>query len=286
MSEKPISPLRQRMIEDMTVRNFVREDATRLYPRTSRPSRASSAARRTRRRPRTCAASSCIRPRPACSRRRINSAVVGAALLLHCHARPAEIARHLTLVHEPRKLPRVLSARGGGAAAGGRAGPGLKYKAALSVAYGAGLRVVRGGRAEGLRHRLQAHADPGRAGQGPQGSLCHALAAAARTAARLVAHCRPQGWLFPGRDPLLPMTTRQLNRACHMAADMAGIEHLGHAAHAAAQLRHASAGAEHRRSRDPSVARTCQARHDRALHAGRHQHHPRRSRARSIGSRR
>jgi integrase/recombinase XerD len=23
---------------------------------------------------------------------------------------------------------------------------------------------------------------------------------------------RPQGWLFPGRDPALPMTTRQLNR--------------------------------------------------------------------------
>jgi len=26
--------------------------------------------------------------------------------------------------------------------------------------------------------------------------------------------CRSQGWLFPGRDPLLPVTTRQLNRAC------------------------------------------------------------------------
>jgi hypothetical protein len=32
MSEKPISPLRQRMIEDMTVRNFQREDPQRLYP--------------------------------------------------------------------------------------------------------------------------------------------------------------------------------------------------------------------------------------------------------------
>ena len=34
---------------------------------------------------------------------------------------------------------------------------------------------------------------------------------------------RPQGWLFPGRDPLQPMTTRQLNRACHAAAQMAEI---------------------------------------------------------------
>ena len=32
---------------------------------------------------------------------------------------------------------------------------------------------------------------------------------------------RPQGWLFPGRDPAQPMTTRQLNRACHAAAQMA-----------------------------------------------------------------
>ena len=34
---------------------------------------------------------------------------------------------------------------------------------------------------------------------------------------------RPQGWLFPGRDPVNPLTTRQLNRVCHMAARLAGI---------------------------------------------------------------
>jgi integrase/recombinase XerD len=35
--------------------------------------------------------------------------------------------------------------------------------------------------------------------------------------------CRSRGWLFPGRDPLLPITTRQLNRVCHMAAQAAGL---------------------------------------------------------------
>ena len=35
---------------------------------------------------------------------------------------------------------------------------------------------------------------------------------------------RPQGWLFPGRDPVQPMTTRQLNRACHAAAQLADID--------------------------------------------------------------
>src|SRR5262249_53054372 len=34
---------------------------------------------------------------------------------------------------------------------------------------------------------------------------------------------RPQGWLFPGQIGFKPMTTRQLTRACHAAADMAGI---------------------------------------------------------------
>jgi integrase/recombinase XerD len=34
---------------------------------------------------------------------------------------------------------------------------------------------------------------------------------------------RPQGWLFPGQDPVSPMSTRQLTRACHAAAHMAEI---------------------------------------------------------------
>jgi hypothetical protein len=29
--------------------------------------------------------------------------------------------------------------------------------------------------------------------------------------------------LFPGHDPLLPLTVRQLNRVCHQAADAAGL---------------------------------------------------------------
>ena len=34
---------------------------------------------------------------------------------------------------------------------------------------------------------------------------------------------RPAGWLFPGKNPVNPLTTRQLNRVCHMAAQLAGI---------------------------------------------------------------
>jgi hypothetical protein len=34
---------------------------------------------------------------------------------------------------------------------------------------------------------------------------------------------RPQVWLFPGQNPINPMTPRQLNRAVHAAKDLAGI---------------------------------------------------------------
>ena len=35
---------------------------------------------------------------------------------------------------------------------------------------------------------------------------------------------RPQGWLFPGQNRVNPLTTRQLNRACHAAAQAAEID--------------------------------------------------------------
>jgi site-specific recombinase XerD len=34
----------------------------------------------------------------------------------------------------------------------------------------------------------------------------------------------PGGWLFPGLDPMDPLSTRQLNRAVHAAAEAAGID--------------------------------------------------------------
>src|SRR5712672_1715384 len=55
--------------------------------------------------------------------------------------------------------------------------PNLKHRTALMTAYAAGLRV-----SEVVRLRIAdidsgPHADPGRTGQGRQGSICHAVAA-------------------------------------------------------------------------------------------------------------
>jgi integrase/recombinase XerD len=34
----------------------------------------------------------------------------------------------------------------------------------------------------------------------------------------------PRGWLFPGRNPITPLSTRQMNRAVHAAAEAAEIK--------------------------------------------------------------
>jgi len=138
MSDKPISPLRRRMIEDMTVRNFV-EKTRNDYIRHVRTFTTFSAARRIRPRLRIFAFSSFIRRRPAWVRRasmaRLRRCVSSSPWTLD---RP-EMARHLTFVREPRKIPVILSLEE--IARLLEAAPGPKYKAALSAAYGAGLRV-------------------------------------------------------------------------------------------------------------------------------------------------
>src|ERR1700758_1626846 len=53
----------------------------------------------------------------------------------------ADLATQLARIHYPRRLPRVLSPEDVGRLIEAAPGPGLKYKAALSVAYGAGLRA-------------------------------------------------------------------------------------------------------------------------------------------------
>jgi len=126
-----------------------------------------------------------------------------------------------TFVREPRKLPVVLSPEEVVRLLD--AAPGLKYKAALSVAYGAGLRVsevvaLKVSDIDSKRMIIRVEQGKGRKDRYVMLSLLllELLRAWYKAA-------RPQGWLFPGRDRVQPMTTRQLNRACHAAANMAEI---------------------------------------------------------------
>ncbi len=129
---------------------------------------------------------------------------------------------HTKFLHEPRKLPVVLSPEE--VARLLDAAPGLKYKAALSVAYGAGLRAtevisLKIGDIDSKRMIIRVEQGKGRKDRYVMLSphLLELLRAWWKEA-------RPQGWLFPGQNRMSPMTTRQLNRACHAAADRAGID--------------------------------------------------------------
>jgi len=102
--------------------------------------------------------------------------------------------------------------------------------------------------------------------QGRQGSPRDALAAFAGAFARLVADRAATSLAVSWLDPINPMSTRQLNRACHAAAHMAEITKrvtphtLRHSLQRTCLSRTSI-------SCDPGSVGTRQARYDRALHA-------------------
>jgi site-specific recombinase XerD len=70
---------------------------------------------------------------------KINATVSALRFFFNVTLDRPDLAKHLSFMHEPRKLPVVLSPEE--VARFLEAAPSIKYKAALSVAYGAGLRV-------------------------------------------------------------------------------------------------------------------------------------------------
>jgi integrase/recombinase XerD len=220
MTKECISPLRRRMIEDMTVRHLASE-TQRNYIRAVK-----TLASFLGRSPDTATAEdlrlfqlhlNATHVRPPT----INNTVTALRFFFSVTLDRADATRHLTFVHEPRKLPVVLSPEE--VARLLEAAPGVKYKAALGVAYGAGLRVAE---VVSLKvsdidsTRMMLRVEQGKGGKDRHAMLSPRLLELLRDWWRIA---RPQVWLFPGRDPIDPMSTRQLNRACHAPAHMAEI---------------------------------------------------------------
>jgi site-specific recombinase XerD len=128
----------------------------------------------------------------------------------------------MTTVREPRKLPVVLSPEE--VARLLDAAPGLKYRAAFSVAYGAGLRaseVVSLKLADIDSSRMVIRVEQGKGCKDRYAMLSEHLLHLLRTYWKA---SRPQGWLFPGQNPVNPLTTRQLRRAFDGAKAAARID--------------------------------------------------------------
>jgi site-specific recombinase XerD len=220
MTDQAMSPLRRRMIEDMTIRKFAPKTQHDYLQRVKNfaaylgrsPDTASS--EDVRRYQLHLAASGVGIPS-------LNQTVSTLRFFFKITLGRPDLVERTAFVHEPRKLPVVLSPEE--VARLLEAAPTLKYRAALSVAYGAGLRVsevvaLKVGDIDSKRMVIRIEQGKGRKDRYVMLSphLLELLRAWWRAA-------RPQGWLFPGRNPVQPMTTRQLNRACHAAAAMAEI---------------------------------------------------------------
>jgi site-specific recombinase XerD len=220
MTDQAISPLRRRMIEDMTIRKFAPKTQHDYLQRVKHftaylgrsPDTASS--EDVRRYQLHLTASGVGVPT-------LNQTVSTLRFFFKVTLGRPDLVERTAFVHEPRKLPVVLSPEE--VARLLDAAPTLKYKAALSVAYGAGLRVSE---VVALKvsdidsQRMVIRVEQGKGRKDRYVMLSPHLLDLLRVWWKLA---RPQGWLFPGQNRLNPLTTRQLNRACHAAADTAGI---------------------------------------------------------------
>jgi len=221
MSEKPISPLRRRMIEDMTVRNFV-EKTRNDYIRRVRTFTAFLGRAPDTATPEDLRLFQLHQTQTGARAPSINGSVVALRFFFTVTLDRPELARYLTFVREPRRIPVILSLEE--IARLLEAAPGPKYKAALSAAYGAGLRVSE---VVALKvsdidsERMLLRIEQGKGRKDRFAMLSPLLLELLRDWYRIA---RPTVWLFPGRDPLLPITPRQLHRVVCETADAVGIE--------------------------------------------------------------
>jgi site-specific recombinase XerD len=220
MLDKPISPLRRRMIDDMTARRF-KEKVQKDYVRHVR-----NFATFLGRSPDTAASEDLRRFQLHMATERIGAPTINAAIaalrfFFNVTLDRPDLVRPLTTIHEPRKAPVVLSPEE--VARLLEAAPGLKYKTAFGVAYGAGLRVseVAALKVSDIdSQRMTLRIEQGKGQRDRYVMLSPQLLELLRQWWRAA---RPQAWLFPGQNPVNPMSARQLVRAVHTAAQAAGI---------------------------------------------------------------
>jgi integrase/recombinase XerD len=221
MAEEAMSPLRRRMIEDMTARNLS-EATQRGYIRAVRACCQYCGRASTKltfedvRRFQLHLLESGLTPAS------VNGAMVGLRFFFRVTLHRPEALEYIAMAREPQRLPVVLSPDE--VARLLEAAPGPKWRAALSVAYGAGLRAsevvgLKVGDIDSQRMRIRVEQGKGRRDR--DALLSPHLLTVLRNWWKVA---RPPVWLFPNRlTPFDHVTPRSLNRAFHVAARKAGI---------------------------------------------------------------
>ena len=230
MGTEAISPLRQRMIEDMAARQLGR------HSQRSHIHSCQRFAAFLKRSPDAASADDVRRFQlhliesglSICNRNRI---MTGVRFLFRVTLRRHDLAAEIYHLKEPQKLPLVMSpdeAKQLLAMASS-----IKVRVMLSLGYGCGLRagevvrlqikhidsaqnIIRIEQAKGRKDRLVMLS--------PETLSLLREWWAARPTRYDEGVAAQERWLFPGRKPGRPMTTRQLNRLFHETAQAAGIK--------------------------------------------------------------
>ena len=221
------TPLRQRMIEDMTMRKLNPKTQS-AYIRAVR-----KLARFLRRSPDTATPEElrCFQlhlVELGVSSITLNATITGLRFFFEVTLNRHDALTMMDRVYEPRKLPIILSIEEVTRLI--EAAGGLKYKAALSIAYGAGLRaseVVHLKVSDIDSQRMVIRVEQGKGKKDRYAMLSPTLLELLRDWYRYARSQRmilPGGWLFPGQNPVNPLSTRQLNRAFHLTLEAAGID--------------------------------------------------------------
>ena len=226
-SNKSVSPLRQRMIDDMTLRKL--SDKTQIqYIRAVKhfaqyfgqaPDLAS---------PEDLRLFQMHLVEQNVSSTTINATITGLRFFFEKTLDRSDALKRMSPLRVPQKLPTVLSVEE--VARLLNAAPHLKAKAALSVAYGAGLRaseVVHLKISDIDSERMILHVEQGKGDRDRNAMLAPSLLMLLRAWWReghRLGKMLPGGWLFPGLNPVNPLTTRQLNRFIKLAAEDAEID--------------------------------------------------------------
>lgn len=221
MTPVRVSPLRQRMIEDMSIRQFgpkTQQDYVRVVADFAgfldrSPDQAE---------PEDLRRYQLHLAAQGASPAKMNAAVSALRFFFKVTLARAGFGERLATVRKEDRLPQVLSPEE--VALLLHCAPSLKHRAALSIAYGCGLRVSE------IVHLKVADIDSARMlirveqGKGRKDRYVMLSPDLLELLRRWWRSARPKGWLFPGRDPGQPITTRQLDRACKVAAATAALD--------------------------------------------------------------
>ena len=218
---KPISPMRRRMIEDMIIRG-INEKTQNDYLRHVKNFTIFIG-----RSPDTATAED-LRAYQLHQREAgvqpptMNATVSALRLFFTTTCNQPDMARHLRIVKQPQKLPVVLTPEEVLLLL--ESAPVPRDKAALAVAYGAGLRLseITNLKVSDIdSKRMLLRIEQGKGQKDRNGLLSPRLLEVLREWWLIG---QPTTWLFPGRDPLLAISTKQIYRAVRDTAADIGIK--------------------------------------------------------------